>query len=421
MQEDFLQFVWAHAIFNQQTLETTVGNKLEVINPGQLNFQSGPDFLESHLVLDQVSWYGNVEIHVKSSDWFKHQHHQDPAYNNVILHVVYEMDQPVFYPSGDEIPTLELKGRIRSESYLKYENIQCAKHIILCEKYLNSIPKITWAFWLERLTIERIDRKAIEIAQIHNFTKGNWSQTLFVWVAKCMGFKTNAIAMQELALNIPYNILQKNANNSLAVNAILFGVSGLLKKGDELYPQQLLSEFDHQQRKHGLSVLSHQKWEFKGCRPTNFPTIRIAQLAGLIENVESLFGCIVNQNQPLKEIFSQVKLASYWKTHYSFFSESKPRDKNLGTGSIQNLEINAIATFLYFYGKETVQPEVKQQAIDRLQKLPPENNSIIQNWKQNNIFADNAATTQALIELQNNYCSQKKCLTCAIGTNIIAK
>ena len=421
MSEDFLHYIWKFKLFNLKNLKTTSGEDIEILSVGSHNTESGPDFFNAKIKIDNLIWAGQVEIHINSSDWYKHQHETDPVYLKTVLHVVMNYDMDVFDEVNNPIPTLELNGRISNQLIANYNHLKLAKHQLVCQGLTDDLDEFQTNQWLGRLLIERLERKVEEISKIHQFTKGNWEQTVFIQLAKNMGFKTNSLPMQLLAEEIDFKILIKARNNVMVIESILFGVAGLLEGDfDESYPNQLKKEFNHQKNKHQFTVLKKEIWKFGGVRPSNFPTLRLVQLAQIISKFGNLFEVFVRDFTVTKE-WKELNVAatSFWDTHYTLQKSSVQKKKSLGTSAVNMILINTVAPLLFYYGKETANPSYQEKAIDLLESIPAENNSIIKRWGENNISAKRSSESQSLIELTNNYCKPKKCLTCGIGKQIL--
>ena len=421
MSEDFLHYVWKHKLFNLQNLATELGDPIQILNEGYHNYESGPDFLNAKIQIGNLTWAGNVEIHVNSSDWFAHNHQIDPLYQKAILHVVWNNNKQVFDNLGNPIATLVLNGRVSNSLLVRYDQLILNRNSIMCADSLPQVNKFEIYSWLNRLLIERLEIKTKELREIYSSTKGNWEQTFFIAFCKNFGFKTNAEGMLALSRNLDFKILLKNKDNLFKLESLLFGVAGFLKQDfEEEYPLSLQKEFAHQSHKYNLQQIPVDLWKFGRIRPSGFPTIRLSQLANLIHSQGNLFDAYV-RNIPSNtlDIIQGTEVSPYWNTHFTFLNPGKVKSKSLGKSAIQNLLINTVAPMMFFYGQETGSLKFREKALDLLEKLPAENNFIIRNWGQNNIFAENAIESQALIQLTNNYCTLKKCLNCGIGKQIL--
>lgn len=420
MNEAFLHFVWQYRLYHPN-INTHDEQAVEVLNPGEHNFDAGPDFSNARIKIGSTTWAGNVEIHLKASDWNTHKHHDDPAYANVILHVVFENDMEVLSSNQKSLPTLELKGLINEGVYKKYFYYLNNKHRIPCEKDIHSITPILMNSWLERLFIERMENKTKILHSLYKHNTNSLTQTFYQVLAGNFGFKTNEQPFRMLARVLPISILGKHKTSLFQIEALLFGCSGLLNLdyADD-YPTALLQEFLFLQKKYALTQIDTHLWKFLRLRPGNFPTIRISQFAALIHKSENLFSKVIETKtvDELSEFF-EVKASSYWEDHYTFDKSANRKQKALGQSAIENILLNTVVQFMFFYAQIKGKPEVRDRAINLMLHLKPEKNHIISLWKQIGIEAVNAFESQALIELRNSYCKQKQCLKCNIGTKLI--
>ena len=421
MTEDFLHYIWKFKLFNLNELNTHQGELVQVISSGNHNTESGPDFFNAQIRIGEITWAGQVENHINSTDWYKHRHEKDEAYNKVILHVVWNNDSTVLDGNHNEIPTIELNGRISNSLMNTYSQFQLSKHSLVCQDLTQELDSFKTQQWLDRLLIERLEFKTELIQKIHENQKGNWSQIFFIALSKNLGFKINSLPMQLLAESIPFKILLKSKGNLLQLESILLGAAGLLNEDyNEKYPVQLQKEFAHQKAKHSFEVMNSSIWKFGGTRPSNFPTLRLVQLAQLIHQFGDLFEVLVRDfdiESDTKKL--NVTVSEYWFTHYTFEKISSKKIKSLGVASVNNLLINTVAPMLFYYGISIGSFHYQDLALKLLDTLPAENNAIVKKWKQNNILAKRASQSQAVIQLTNNYCKQKKCLTCGIGSQIL--
>lgn len=421
MTEDFLHHVWKYKLFNLKNLETTSGEQIKLLSVGKYNTVSGPDFFDARIHIGTVLWVGLVEIHKNASDWWRHNHQNDKAYSKVILHVVWNHDKDVFDCNGNKIPVLELKGRVSKGLISSYQKLQSQKTFLICEGLSHHLNDFQTQNWLSRLLIDRLERKVAEIRQTYELYKGDWSQIFYVTLLKNIGFKVNAFPMQLMGEVVPFKILLKNKNRLQVLESILLGSAGFLNEEyADKYPQELKITFDHYKRKYGLSVLDRSIWKMGGVRPYNFPNIRLVQFARIIHESGDLFQKIIRDfrlGMNLSKL--NVVASSYWDTHYQTQKKSLQKRKRLGKYALNNILINSVAPMLFFYGSEIGSEVYKEKAIDLLEKLPGENNSIIETWKQNNIFAKKASVSQALLELKSTFCERKLCLDCGIGQQIL--
>jgi hypothetical protein len=423
MKEDLLHYIWRMQRFDRSALQTTSGQPLEILQPGIHNTHAGPDFLNARVRIGDTLWAGNVEMHLKTSDWLVHQHQEDPAYNNVILHVALEEDCLIERQGGERLPCLEMKKRIPPKLTAHYLRLLHNEAWIPCQNQLESVNGLTRDLWLDRLAAERLEEKARELAQELEHNRGNWEETFYQALARSFGAKVNGEPMAMLARNTPLALVGKHRNSLFQVEALLFGQSGLLQQTfEDEYPLSLQREYEFLRKKYSLSPIPAASWKFLRLRPANFPTIRIAQLATLLSQTSNLFSKVMAARdiREVENIF-EVKLSNYWWAHYTFEKSSPRQRKALGRDTIRLVIINAIAPFLFLYGQRKGDPRFQEKALAFLESLHPENNAIIQRWQALGMPAASAFNTQALLQLKNEYCDRKRCLECAIGNAILSQ
>lgn len=421
MREDLLHYLWRLRRFNQQQLFTTTGEPIQIQQTGTLNTHAGPDFSNARIRIGDTLWAGNVEMHLHASEWLSHKHQEDRAYDNVILHVVLDEDQPIFHQSGERIPCLELRQHIPLKITSIYQKLLHNEHWIPCQHQFFSASDITKSLWLDRLLVERLEQKTQVIASTLAKNRNNWEETFYQYLARNFGIKTNALPFELLAKNTPISILAKHKNFLFQIEALLFGQAGMLEETlQEDYPLRLQKEYHFLKAKYNLQPLNKEIWKFMRMRPANFPTIRIAQFAYLIYKSQGLFSKIL-EVESVEEIYQlfKIELHHYWKAHYQFDKPTKIRNKTLGKTTINLLIINTIVPFLFLYGKLRGGEEYQDKAFRLLEKLPPEKNSIINKWNELGMEASSAYRTQALLQLKNEYCNKKRCLECAVGNAIL--
>lgn len=422
MTEEFLHFLWKFRLYKSTDLLTSDNKSVAIINPGQHNDDAGPDFINAKIKIADTIWAGNVEIHINSSDWDKHKHQHDDAYKNVILHVVHNFDKQIKRKNSTElIPTLELIGKYNDSIYNNYIEIIKSKSWIPCQNQIKQVDEFIFSSWLERLLFERLERKAARIQDALKQNQCNWEQTFYQFTAKNFGFKVNDVPFELLAKSIPQKYLAKHRNNPFQIEAMLLGQAGLLNESFvEEYPRLLKKEYEFLQNKFSLKPIEAHLWKFMRTRPVNFPTIRISQFVDLVRKSSGLFSSVIECNNiiDLKSLF-QVQASSYWESHYTFDTKSKKKQKPLGETSIDNILINTAIPFLFAYSNEKGYDQLKQRALSFLHQIKNENNSIIKKWETLGVKAESAYRTQALLELKNEYCSNKRCLQCQIGNNLI--
>lgn len=420
MTEDFLHFVWKYKAFNLSGLKTLEGETIQIIKTGEHNQDAGPDFFNARLKIGNTTWAGNIEIHLKSSDWRKHLHNNNGNYNNLILHLVYENDEDISH-TGKPIATAELKTLIDKNLLSRYAALMNAKQWIPCANQLNTVSSFTLNNWLERLLVERLQRKAKTISSLLELNKNNLEETFYIHLARNFGMKVNAVPFELLAKSVPNSFLGKHKSSLFQVEALLFGQSGLLdKEFKDDYPNQLKKEYQFLQKKFSLLPIEGHLWKFLRLRPVNFPTIRIAQLASLIHHSSGMFSKVMEAAtiQDLRKLLS-AESSEYWNTHYTFDTVSPSKNKKLGNVAIDNIIINTVVPFMFIYADYRGTEEYKDKAVKLLEQLKSEKNNIIENFIQLGIKPLNAANTQSLLELKNEYCNNKKCLNCGIGISLL--
>ncbi len=421
MKEDFLYYLWRMKGFDLDELKTTSGEEITIQNGGELNYDSGPDFLNARIKIGDTLWAGNVEMHLKSSEWNVHRHQLDSAYENVILHVVLEEDQPIIRKNGERIPCLELQKRIPPKISKTYKKLLQNEHWIPCQHLIHKVPEITRNLWLDRLMVERLEAKITEIEKSLTLNHNNWEETFYQFLARNFGVKINAEPFEQLAKSIPLLTLNKHKTNLIQLEALLFGQAGLLENDlKDDYPRKLKKEYHFLKRKYHLKSIKGDSWKLMRLRPANFPTIRIAQFATLIYQSVHLFSkMLIAKNVKEIENMFDVKISNYWQTHYVFDKSSIKRNKSFGKNAVHLLIINAIAPFLFLYGKEKGEDLYKEKAIRLLEELNPEKNNIIDEWKKLGLDPVSAYQSQALLHLKNNYCKTLKCMSCSIGNAVL--
>lgn len=420
MKEDLLHYIWKYKKYPLSDLSTTSGDVVIVQNSGTHNHLSGPDFFNANLVINGQLWAGNVEIHIKSSDWYAHGHETDATYDNVILHVVWEEDVSVFRSDGSEIPTLELKNYINKELLLNYKNLFEHKPntFINCGADITAISAFDFANWKERLYFERLERKSDLIFKLLETSKNDWEKVLFVLLLKNFGSKINGEVFYELGRYIDFSLIRKLQNKPKELEALLFGLTGLLEEQEDTYQKELRDMYDFLCHKYQIEKSDFLKVQFFKLRPSNFPTIRLSQFAQLYASVSSLFQKVVQLDEiNLHEVFS-IKTNTYWETHYTFGKLSKPSSKKISKQFIDLLIINTILPLRFCYLKnqgKAISDEFTKPIIG----IAAEKNSIIKKYQNLGVLVDNGKDSQSLLELYTNYCIQNKCLECAVGAKLL--
>lgn len=413
--EQLLHYVWKHKIFPLKELKTTTGQQVEVIDTGLANTDAGPDFFNAKLKLDGVLWIGNIEIHERSSDWFKHGHHADTGYNSVILHIASEIDTEISRSNGERIPQIQLicPEAVRTN----YKELLETDSYPPCYRIIPSLPPFTAHSWMTALQMERFEQKATLLNERLKRCQGNWEDAFFITLARNFGFGLNGDAFETWAHRLPFRAVDKHRNNLFQIEAIFFGQAGILEDSDgDGYYLRLKKEYTYLQHKFGLIPMDASLWRFLRLRPANFPHIRIAQLACLYHRAYGLLSRIM-ETETLQGVRDILKggTSEYWLTHYTFGGSSPSRPKTLSNTSLDLLIINTVVTFLYAYGLHKGNRVLCARAGSFLEELKAENNYITRMWEQCGMKASNAADSQALIQLKKEYCDKKKCLYCRIG------
>ena len=418
MKEDFLYFLWKYQLFEHHNLETQCGLAVQVKKPGFQNFDSGPDFSSAHLVIDEVEWFGNVEMHIKSSEWFAHSHQHDEAYDSVVLHIVWNYNIPVTDSKGREIPTISL-SKLPQDKYLaNYEQLSQSLVEIPCQVQLLSVPSIYLKSELEERLIHRLERKT---ERWKDYKVGELKTMFYELLAQSFGFKVNADPFLQVAQQLPLSIVLKHRSSVKQLEALFFGVSGMLSsQWKDDYPKELLREWSFLKHKYQLSEVTYLQWKFSKMRPPNFPTIKLAQFIVLMTSFQELFDA-VNSNKPIlfvREYF-EAGVSKYWDTHYVFDKLSRSQSKVLGISSFYLIVINAIVPFVYLKFKKEERQEVFDYLTDLLESLPSEKNHKIKLFTDLGLKPKSAFDSQSLLELLDYKCLPKKCLTCKVGNQLV--
>ncbi|CDF80213.1 conserved hypothetical protein (DUF2851) [Formosa agariphila KMM 3901] len=423
MQEDFLHYLWKYKKFDDSALQTVKGEAIQLIQVGQHNFNSGPDFFNAQLNIDHQLWAGNVEIHVKASDWYVHHHEIDPAYDNVILHVVWEHDVDIFRKDNSEIPTLELKDIVSKSALNGYRQLfSKTQRWINCEQDFATVDDFILQNWLERLFFERLERKANDMQLLLKASNNDWEAVLFKLLAKNFGLKVNGEAFFSLAAYIDFKIIRKIQNKPITLEAVLFGQSGLLDvEVEDAYFKSLKTEYMLLCQKFGLTQHHIMPFQFFRLRPPNFPTIRLSQLAQVYVKNKNLFSKIIEAKtkQDYYDLFS-VHTSSFWETHYTFQKTSRKVNKSTTENFIDLLIINTIIPVKFSYSKNLGAINT-EEIIALITEVEPEHNSIIEKFESLKPISKSALQSQGLIQLKNEYCNNKKCLYCAVGSAILQR
>ncbi|WP_010523279.1 DUF2851 family protein [Aquimarina agarivorans] len=423
MKEDFLYYLWKFQKFETKQLKTTQGETVVVSSVGSHNTQAaGPDFFNALVSIQGQKWAGTIEIHVKSSDWFVHQHQNDTNYDNVILHVVWEHDIEVFRSNNTSIPTLQLKDYVSVSALKKYKDLyaNAGNKWINCENQIKEVPKFILENWLERIYFERLSDKSIPVNNLLKECKNNWEAVCFITLAKAFGGNSNGVAFSKIAHSIPFGVVQK-ATTSFELEALFFGQANLLiSHQEDPYYISLKKEYEYLKHKFKLTQQAGLQVQFFKLRPSNFPTIRLSQLAAFYSSVKNVFSAIFNCNDiDAYEKLFDVAAAEYWKTHYTFGKISKKSSKKITRIFVELLLINAILPLKFAYENSLQKFDAISSHLALLRGLKPEKNRISQHYKEFGFPVENALDSQALLTLKKSYCDQHKCVNCAIGFHLL--
>jgi hypothetical protein len=422
MQEAFLHYLWQTQRFLINDLRTTDGEIIRVIKRGFSNADSGPDFLNARLQIGDVEWAGNVEIHVNASEWYAHKHEQDEAYENVILHVVWQHDRDVLRNNGGKVSVLEIKNIVSPNLIDKQNQLINSQSVIPCEGHFKEVSEFTKVSMLSSALAQRLQFKSINVRELLTDNNNDWEETTYQVLAKNFGFKLNAEPMLQLAKNLPLKILQKHRDSPVQIEALLFGMAGFLENAVGEHAAKLRNEYGFLSSKYDLKdkQLNAHEWKFLRTRPANFPTIRLAQFKRLTISQRSFFSLFtqVDDLELIKRAF-EIEQSEYWQQHYHFDKPLAKPLKRLGKSSVENLLINTVVPTLVCYAKYVDNRELIERAEQLLESLPPENNRITRNWELLDLKMQSSFDTQAGIELYNNFCKEKKCMSCKIGAEIL--
>lgn len=420
MKEDFLHYIWKYQKLNTLELKTAKDEKLTIHHPGLYLETAGPDFFNAQLCIDNQKWAGNVEIHVKSSDWYLHHHERDTAYDNVILHVVWEHDVAVYGPNNREIPVVVLRNYVSSDLSQNFQGLMKQKSWINCENQIGQVDSFILSNWQERLFFERLERKAQFIYERQSTTQNDWDEILFQIMAKSFGLNSNGATFYRIAEAIPFSIVRKEAKEVENLEALFFGLGGLLEEDKEdNYYKNLQFRFYYLLQKYSIEKPTIEPIQFFKHRPDNFATIRLSQLANLYSQEVNLFSQICECFDP-KVLYTILgkSTSGYWETHYQFDKESKSKIKKISLDFIELLIVNTIVPIQFAYANYQGK-EITERLLFLLQSLKAEKNAIIEKFNSYGVPAKNAYASQALLQLKSAYCNKNKCLNCAIGVDLL--
>ena len=423
MRESFLHFVWQFQKFDAIDIKTSEDQSIQIFSVGQLNTHAGPDFLNAKIQIDDITWYGHVEIHINSSDWDRHAHQNDEAYDNVILHIVWNHDKQVARYSGSELQVLELKDKIEPKLLNRCNELLKNPNHIPCHGLIQDVKKLDIISMTEKVAVERIESKSELILERLEANKGSWEETTYQLLARNFGFKRNDEPFEKLSRALPLKILMKHATNMNHLEALLFGMAGFLPdQSKDPQTQKQINDFKFFAKKYGTSdrALLKVEWKFLRMRPGNFPTVRLSQFASFLHHNRKFFDAFINFTDP-KELIDMVSVSpsEYWIEHYDFGKKASRKNKGMGQSSIELIMVNTVAPLLAAYARFSQNSRHMEKAIELLQSLKPESNHIISEWGELDINCANAFDSQGLIQLRNEYCLKKRCLSCKIGVNLI--
>lgn len=420
MNERLLQFIWQFQYFNKSNLQTEQGERLRIIHQGLFNTHQGPDFLDAKIFIGDHQWAGNIEIHIKSSDWLKHSHTDDKNYANIVLHVVWQHDTEISSTNGSILPTLTIQHLVPKLLLDRFRQLMLLGTFVPCEGYLPMLDEMKWMAWKERLAIERLQRKSAEVLQLLKAANNHWEEIFWWLLARNFGIKVNADVFEAIAKSLPINILAKHKNQIHQLEGLLFGQAGLLETDfSEDYPQLLKREYAFLSRKYQLKPVPVKPF-FLRMRPANFPSLRLAQLAMLVNSSSHLFSKVKETNTLSNiKVLLNVTANDYWHYHYLFDQPGEFRPKQIGNQMIDNIIINTIIPVVFAFGLYAKDEVMKEKALQWLSELSPEKNTITQKWASFHVENKSALQSQALIELKNNYCNVRRCLECPVGNAVL--
>lgn len=418
-----MQYVWKHRLWRSEDMVTNTGKKVRVVDPGLLNTDAGPDFFNAKIEIDGRMWVGNVEMHYRATDWKRHHHDSDKAYDSVILHVVAKDDAPVRRTNGELIPQLVLE--VSPQFNADYASLVGATIEVPCATKIKQVPHLTIVEWVEGLAFERLHGKVERIHQLLDSFNGSWEDVCYVTLARNFGFGINNDAFERLARRTPLRLLGKHSDSVLQIEALLFGQAGMLdaqKPGMDSYYNQLCTEYAFLSNKFQLTPMEKESWKLFRIRPQNFPYRRIAMLAQFIEGGFRMMNRILEAEgeKEMRALF-EVELSGYWTKHYTFGKPNERATATLSRSSTDIILINTVAPLLYAYGELTGNYEMTDKSIKLLEDLRAENNSIVSHFVAYGIDCPDALTSQALVQLKREYCDARKCIYCKIGHHLLSK
>ncbi|MDC6351843.1 DUF2851 family protein [Zeaxanthinibacter sp. PT1] len=422
MREDLLHFVWQHLKIPLR-LKTTEGETLKILHPGEPNDGTGPDFFNARLLIDRIHWAGNVEMHLRSSDWYAHGHQDDSNYSKVILHVVYEDDMPVTRGDGQLLPTLQLRSYIAPGIINSYRSLLSyqGKDFINCEKMLPGIPPVLLSSWMEELYRRRLTAQSDLLNRQYQLYNKDWEQLLFISLMRVFGSQKNGAFFLEVAGRLDFSIIRKTSGSVQALEALFFGMVGMLsrKPGTDPYYFQLQREFTFLKRKYGMLPPAGRSPEFFGQRPSNFPTIRLAQLAMLYHKTPKLFSetIAIATKKEAYSLFS-VAASTYWNTHFLFGKSSRSWTKRVNKRFTDLILLNAVIPLKVAFASQRGK-DIRTEMLAFASEIKAEKNGPIEKFKILGVHPGHALQSQALLELYSKYCRKHQCLRCAVGRQLL--
>lgn len=405
MKEELLHYIWQSKRLIGESLYTTDGKIVEIIKPGTYNEDAGPDFFNAHLKIENTLWVGNIEIHLRSSDWNRHKHQHDKNYDNVVLHVVYHHDKEITYSNGGRVPTLELKSLLPPHLIRKHTALLASEKFIPCEEQFIKPDELKLAAWITRLLTERIEQKTDALNQLLIESNNHWESAFYIFTARYFGMKTNALPFEWLAKQLPLQVIAKHKNDLFQIRALIIGASGLTQSKYFEDVEDLIKEYAFLASKYTLKPLLPEVWKFSRTRPANFPHVRLEQFALLVFHASHLFSKILEAT----ELNNLKKL--YQINHQG--------EQVLSADAIDLLLVNSVLPAIFLYGKKQENPELIERTLHFYEQIPPEKNAIIRYWNKLGIKSVSALDTQGLLQLKTAYCDKFQCLKCAIGTEIL--
>lgn len=423
IREDLLYYIWEKRLM-QEPLTLVKGETLEILHPGYRNYESGPDFFNARLRINGLVWAGNVEIHVKSSDWLRHGHTGDTTYEQVILHAVFRNDVAITRSDGLLLPTLEMENRFPSHYLQHYLQLtETPSDFVPCGKQVQQIPPIQLTAWLQRMFIERLEQRYHELQALHDQCKGSWPETWYRWFGKAFGFRVNALPFELLCASTPFALVQKHRHDREQLEALFIGQAGLLPPhSTHAYPQRLLRQYRFFRKKYNLGGIGGYTWKTGGIRPGNQPLLRLSQFAAAWHQHPAMADALI-AGQELKDVLPlfELQASDYFAHHLAFGEDHTPATRQTGSEAIYLLLINAVLPYLFFVGRKQHKPALVDKVLSWSEQCRPENNRVQRGWQQCGIKAGDAGMTQALYHLKKNYCDHKKCVTCGIGQHLLGK